>query len=291
VSDRLPDNLATLYDAFGREAIDTILPGDAFTVDDVEFVCQYLPGSTSERFYVVKSLALVDRYRDLARRFTGGTIVELGIAEGGSTALLALLAKPLKLIAADLEPEPVAALAEFISHRGLGDQVRPHYGIDQSDRHRLGSIVDQELEGSTIDVVVDDCSHRYEPTLASFETLFPRLRRGGLYIIEDWNADQLMRDAFKAALAAASPADRAVAIEQMRGSVTATDGSHARREPLVRLAHELVLARSCAGDAIAGVSVGEFWIVVERGGADLDSSAFRLRDQYTDHFGFLSRGP
>jgi hypothetical protein len=34
--------------------------------------------------------------------------------------------------------------------------------------------------------VIDDASHIYEPTRASFETLFPYLRPGGLYIIEDW---------------------------------------------------------------------------------------------------------
>ena len=35
-------------------------------------------------------------------------------------------------------------------------------------------------------MVVDDASHLYEPTKKSFETLFPLLRPGGLYIIEDW---------------------------------------------------------------------------------------------------------
>jgi hypothetical protein len=35
--------------------------------------------------------------------------------------------------------------------------------------------------------VLDDASHQYEPTKASFETLFPLLRPGGLYIIKDWS--------------------------------------------------------------------------------------------------------
>lgn len=37
-----------------------------------------------------------------------------------------------------------------------------------------------------IDIVIDDASHLYGPTKRSFETLFPELRPGGLYIIEDW---------------------------------------------------------------------------------------------------------
>jgi hypothetical protein len=40
-----------------------------------------------------------------------------------------------------------------------------------------------------VDLVIDDASHLYPFTKGSFETLFPRLRPGGLYIIEDWSWD------------------------------------------------------------------------------------------------------
>lgn len=35
-------------------------------------------------------------------------------------------------------------------------------------------------------MVIDDASHTYELTRKSFEILFPLLKPGGLYIIEDW---------------------------------------------------------------------------------------------------------
>jgi hypothetical protein len=35
--------------------------------------------------------------------------------------------------------------------------------------------------------VVDDASHTYEETKASFEILFPLLQPGGIYLIEDWS--------------------------------------------------------------------------------------------------------
>jgi hypothetical protein len=38
-----------------------------------------------------------------------------------------------------------------------------------------------------VDLVVDDASHTYEATKTSFEILFPLLRPGGIYIIEDWS--------------------------------------------------------------------------------------------------------
>ena len=44
--------------------------------------------------------------------------------------------------------------------------------------------------------MIDDASHLYEPSLASFETLFPLLRPGGTYIIEDWKWEHEVVDAF-----------------------------------------------------------------------------------------------
>ena len=38
-----------------------------------------------------------------------------------------------------------------------------------------------------LDLVVDDASHTYEETKASFEILFPLLQPGGIYLIEDWS--------------------------------------------------------------------------------------------------------
>ena len=35
--------------------------------------------------------------------------------------------------------------------------------------------------------MVDDASHTYEQTKASFEILFPLLDPGGIYLIEDWS--------------------------------------------------------------------------------------------------------
>ena len=51
---------------------------------------------------------------------------------------------------------------------------------------RLAEIVDEAFGDEPLDLVVDDCSHRYKPSRASFNELFPRLRPGGVYVIEDW---------------------------------------------------------------------------------------------------------
>jgi predicted O-methyltransferase YrrM len=289
VSEPLHENLDLLYTAFGQESIDAILPGDSFEIDGVEFVCKYSPGSTAERFYLVKSLALVERYRQLCTWFPDASIVELGIAEGGSTALLALWARPRRLIALDLEPTPLGALAEFVAAHGFGGVVLPHYGVDQADRRRVSDIVDADLDGHPIDIVIDDCSHQYDPTRSSFETLFPRLRPGGRYVIEDWNADHVMYDAVRAALTdPGAPHHEAVVHEFTKAMQDPANlAQPMARVPLTRLAAELLVARCSLTEAIASVTVDEFWIVVERGAGRLDADSFRLSDHYTDHFGFV----
>ena len=50
----------------------------------------------------------------------------------------------------------------------------------------LRQIVEGEL-ADELDLVVDDASHTYEETRASFEFLFPLLSPGGVYVIEDWS--------------------------------------------------------------------------------------------------------
>lgn len=56
------------------------------------------------------------------------------------------------------------------------------YCCDQTDEDKLKEIV--KNEGSPF-VIIDDCSHQKEPTIKSFEILFPLLKSGGLYCIED----------------------------------------------------------------------------------------------------------
>ena len=288
---RLPENLSVLYEKYGKEAIDGILPGDSFRVGDVEFVCKYSPESTGDRFFIVKPLELIEQYREVFRRFEGGTIFELGIAEGGSTALIALLAKPFKLIAIELEPHELGALTSFVDEHSLAGVVRPYYGVDQADRARLLEIVDAELGSAPLDLVIDDASHQLAATRSSFETLFPRLRPGGLFIIEDWRSDHVMLDSVATTLRDRSAAGRSESTPA-RGNPNGAwrQGKHAKkRAPLSQLAIELVLARAAIGDVVAEVSVDGFCLVVRRGDGPLDPQTFRVADLFTDYFGFLPK--
>ena len=286
MADKVHDNLDTLYAAFSKEAIDNIFSGEVYEFDGIEFVSKYAQGSTAERFFIVKPIPFVEYFVEFCARFEGGSILELGIAEGGSTALLALVAKPAKLVAVDLEPQRLRALDEFVDHRGLSGRVSLHYAVDQADRERLHGLVRDEFGGGPLDLVLDDASHQLGPTRSSFEALFPHLRPGGMYTIEDWTADQRFRDAIFAQLQESE--DAAARLRESLAAAAQSAQPPTPPEPsLGQLAVELVLACASSSDVVAEVTVNEHWIAVRRGPAEVEPSGFRLGDLYRDYFGFL----
>ena len=94
--------------------------------------------------------------------------------------------QPRKLVAIELESRPPHALGAYIESNAREHALHPHYGIDQGDVPRLREIMDREFGDELLDVVIDDASHLYGPTKAAFNVVFPRLRPGGKYFIEDW---------------------------------------------------------------------------------------------------------
>ena len=96
----------------------------SFKVDDTEFVPFALGTggrSTRHRFLLGKP-DMADKFAALLEQHAGGNLFELGIYQGGSAALAALVAKPRTLVAVDLETEPSEALDGFIADHGLQAQ-------------------------------------------------------------------------------------------------------------------------------------------------------------------------
>ena len=139
--------------------------------------------STSEAFTIVKNEHYLRIYEDLASGFSPRSILELGIFQGGSYVLLDKLFSPRRMSAVDISGQPVARLLQYVADKE-GRFV--HFSTSQSDREILEHIVRNEL-ADELDLVVDDASHTYEQTRSSFEILFPLLRPGGIYSVEDWN--------------------------------------------------------------------------------------------------------
>jgi hypothetical protein len=89
--------------------------------------------------------------------------------------------------------------------------------------------------------VIDDASHLYRTTRASFEALFPLCVPGGLYIIEDW------------------------AWGHWGGEFASPNHPWANEEPLTRLIFELVEAAGTSTGPISSITVYQGFTVIERG--------------------------
>jgi ubiquinone/menaquinone biosynthesis C-methylase UbiE len=101
------------------------------------------------------------------------TLIEIGCGGGGSLELWRRYLGPFaRIVGVDVRPE-CSAFA--------GDQIEIRIG-SQSDPVFLRSLV-KEL--GTIDVIIDDGSHRMTDIRTSFEELYPAVALNGVYIVED----------------------------------------------------------------------------------------------------------
>jgi cephalosporin hydroxylase len=139
--------------------------------------------SNTKAFTIVKSEPYLQFYELLASSFSPRSILELGIFQGGSYVFLDKLFKPQRMSAVEIRPQPVASLLRYVADK---EDRFVHFATSQGDREILKRIVRDEL-ADELDFVVDDASHTYEGTKASFEFLFPLLQPSGIYIIEDWS--------------------------------------------------------------------------------------------------------
>jgi predicted O-methyltransferase YrrM len=259
-------------------------------IGPIAFHCEHPIRTVPEgRLPVAKTRALVEAYIEMNRTLRPQRIVELGVYKGGSTVLLSELSKPQKLVALELSTEPVPVLTDYLNEDQRRHTVRPYLGVNQADKARIAEIVEAEFGGDPLDLVIDDASHLYDESLASFESLFPLLRPGGLYLIEDWTWQHLVADGVAKVAATTRPEDLPMHMQReiLKRMHEVAEGRADTVVPLSRLALELVLACASSGDVVADVSIGPFWTQVRRGPAALEVGGFRVADTFHDHFNLL----
>ncbi len=139
-----------------------------------------------EALHLRKTRELIESLQAIVDEVGPRRIFELGICQGGSVALLELLARPDRHVAVELA-SGAPALDAWLLEQRLTDTVRTYYGTDQADAAALHDIVARDFGGEPLDLVIDDASHLFEQTRVSFNALFPYVRPGGLYVIEDWS--------------------------------------------------------------------------------------------------------
>lgn len=104
------------------------------------------------------------------------SILEIGVYQGESTKALSRRFPAAHIVAVDLKLREI----DFSAHQNV------HYiQCDQTDGARLRSICEDHFPDG-LDLVIEDASHIGHLSRLTFNFVFPYVRSGGLYIIEDW---------------------------------------------------------------------------------------------------------
>jgi cephalosporin hydroxylase len=243
-----------------REIQKLIWKEDRVLLDDLVFRLEQAKDANwelgEECFILYKPKNLIEQYErffSYHEEFQPQNVFELGMWEGGSVAFWFEVLKPKKHIAIDLRAiKDSAHFQKYVNSRGLNDRLKTYWQTNQADSARLKQIVKQEFGEQLLDLVIDDASHLYEQTKISFETLFPLLRPGCFYIIEDW------------------------AWWHWKG----LEDHFAGQTPLSQLIFELVEAAGTSSHLIRNIVIYESLVAVERDDASLQElSDFKL-DNY-----------
>ncbi|HXC64889.1 MAG TPA: class I SAM-dependent methyltransferase [bacterium] len=201
--------------------------------------------STPQRFIAGKTRGMVENLVEQLGERWPRHILELGVHKGGSAVLYRELFQPQRLLALDLQPEPVPALAAYAAAH---PSLKLAMGVDQSDPVGLAQACAAAFGGAAPDLIIDDASHLLGPTQASFTQLFPRLAPGGLYVIEDWAWAHWPGDAWQKSY----------------------EPYFEGRLPMSNLVLKLMLLTASASDLAACVTVNMNQVFIERGPAPLE---------------------
>ncbi len=220
---------------------------DRMILDDLVFRLEHYRNDDWELgdncliFYKTKPMTdLYGEFWSLRKDFRPQNILELGMWDGGSVVFWFEYFQPQKHIGIDIQPKQDSRyFKQYITSKGLTDRIKTYWSTNQADSAGLREIINKEFSGP-LDLVIDDASHMYELTKKSFETLFPLLRPGGLYVIEDWPWGHWKK-------------------------FQASDHPWAAEVELTKLIFELVEAAGSSPALIANITITGGFAVVERG--------------------------
>lgn len=212
--------------------------------------------STADRFVLVKDAPFAQSMRAILDGIEVQRVLEFGLYQGGSLVLLDALYGLELAVGVDARSE-MSAFDSYVRARGAEHRLFPYLEVDQADRAKVRSVLVRHFLDAPADLIIDDASHLYAKSLATFELAFPFLRPGGVYIIEDWGWAHWPR-AF-------------------------TEHEWFVGEPLSKLVLEVLLIQCRHPSLIERVHIDAHHVAIYKGPAALGGAAgapFRVRDLY-----------
>lgn len=210
-----------------------IVPG-IFNVGDIDFNCRYeqcysisdlipdkiITHNRLEDFFfhekhnpIRKWWHYFEVYHQFFMKFVGSnvTMLEIGVYKGGSLQMWKdYFGDKAVIVGIDIDES---------CQQYTQDQIRVHIG-SQNDVEFLKIICERY---GPFDIVLDDGSHFMEDQIKTFETLFPMMAEGGVYICEDTHTSYW--SLFQGALQ-----DETTFIEYSKRLVDDLNGQHVKKE-------------------------------------------------------------
>lgn len=171
----------------------------SFELNGIRFLRKFGTESTSYKadypdFILVKTGDMIKEYADRLANRQIDSLLELGILRGGSVAFFSEYLKPKRHMAVDIHRGEggLDTFATIVNGRaGEERQLYVRYDISQADTATIISAYESRFGAEAeFDLIIDDASHNYALTLQAFNGLFPRVKPGGIYAIEDWGWGQ-----------------------------------------------------------------------------------------------------
>jgi len=207
-----------------------------------------------ECFVLWKNKAILDEYKTYfsINNKQSNNVLELGMWDGGSTALWYELLRPKRIVGIDnLDKKDTDYFTRW-KHQRMeedGSLIKTFWNTSQANAQQVRDIIKNEFNGESIDIVFDDASHHYSSTIVSFETIFPYLQPRAIYIIEDWAWLHWKNWVHK----------------------------FPRGEDISKLVYQMIQSAGSYSDIISSVNVYPGFAVVERGTKQL-SDDFKLQE-------------
>jgi len=125
--------------------------------------------------FAVKYDAILSKFRDSFK-----TVMEIGVAQGQSIKMWT-----------DYFPNATIHGVDISPASSICTEYSPRIKFHLTDQRNLEQLKDLE-QFSLFDLIIDDGSHCWNEQILSFQALFPYVKKGGIYIIEDtctsyWN--------------------------------------------------------------------------------------------------------
>jgi SAM-dependent methyltransferase len=127
---------------------------------------------------VTKPISYYKIYQEYFRPYAGqaSNILEIGVYQGESLKILSRFFPEALVLGLDLDMKTIDFTAFPNVRYEQADQTNPEALTALADKHAPNGF----------DIIIDDASHIGAYSVKTFEALFPKLKSGGLYIVEDW---------------------------------------------------------------------------------------------------------